>query len=80
MTEQEAQVVRNQALSDTDKYLLPDYPITPAGRLIVKAYRQKLRDWPGTAGFPDISTMPIKEDWNIYKPIEPPVVEEPIEG
>lgn len=69
MTESEARVVRDQALLDTDKYMLPDYPITPAGHLVVKIYRQKLRDWPEVPGFPDISTMPVPEDWSKYKPI-----------
>ena len=75
MTESEARAVRDQALLDTDKYMLPDYPITPAGRLVVRVYRQSLRDWPESAGFPDIATMPAAEDWSKYKPIEPAVID-----
>lgn len=75
MTESEARAVRDQALLDTDKYMLPDYPITPAEHLVVKIYRQKLRDWPEVPGFPDISTMPVPEDWSKYKPIEPAVID-----
>lgn len=36
---------RNLILQETDKYLLPDYPITEDQLLIVKDYRQKLRDF-----------------------------------
>ncbi len=35
---------RNILLNETDKYLLPDYPITPEKLEIVKEYRQKLRE------------------------------------
>ena len=75
MTETEARAVRNQALEATDKYMLADYPITPAGRLVLNVYRQALRDWPEVPGFPDISTMPVPEDWSKYKPIEPAVID-----
>ena len=36
---------RNQLLDKTDKYLLPDFPITPEQLEIVKEYRQALRDF-----------------------------------
>lgn len=75
MSEAEARAARDQALLDTDKYMLPDYPITPAGRLVVRTYRQALRDWTKTSGFPDISTMPAAEDWSKYKPIEVAVID-----
>jgi hypothetical protein len=64
---EEARAARDQALTDTDILILPDYPITHVGRLIVKTYRQKLRDWPSTEGFPDLSTIPQPENWSIYK-------------
>ena len=70
MSENEAREVRDQALLDTDKYMLPDYPITPAGRLVLKVYRQALRDWPESPGFPDVATMPAGEDWSKYKPVD----------
>lgn len=75
MTDAEARAARDQALLDTDKYMLPDYPITPAGRLVVRTYRQALRDWTKTAGFPDVSTMPVGEEWSKYKPIELVVID-----
>ena len=37
---------RNDLLKNTDKYLLPDYPITPDQIPIIKTYRQALRDTP----------------------------------
>ena len=36
---------RNLLLQETDKYLLPDYPITPDQLEIVKEYRQALRNF-----------------------------------
>jgi hypothetical protein len=36
---------RNLILGETDKYLLPDFPITPEQVEIVKQYRQALRDF-----------------------------------
>ena len=39
-----ARNTRNGILQLTDKYLLPDYPITPENLEIIKLYRQMLRD------------------------------------
>ena len=36
---------RNSILGETDKYLLPDFPITPEQLEIIKTYRQQLRDF-----------------------------------
>ena len=38
---------RNQILGETDKYLMPDFHITPEKLEIVKQYRQSLRDFTG---------------------------------
>jgi hypothetical protein len=35
---------RNEVLKDTDRFVLPDYPITDEERAKVIEYRQKLRD------------------------------------
>jgi hypothetical protein len=35
----------NSLLQLTDKYLIPDYPITPENLEIIKLYRQELRDF-----------------------------------
>ena len=70
MTEDEARALRNQAIAATDYLMMSDYPLTPAGKMLVSIYRQQLRDWPQTDGFPDIETMPKPEDWNKYKIID----------
>ena len=36
---------RNLILKETDKYLVPDFPITPEQLEIVKQYRKQLRDF-----------------------------------
>ena len=36
---------RNIISNETDKYVLPDYPITPENLDIIKSYRQQLRDF-----------------------------------
>ena len=36
---------RNKIWGETDKYLIPDFPITPEQLIIVKEYRQLLRDF-----------------------------------
>ena len=36
---------RNQLLKESDKYLLPDYPIASSNLELVKQYRQQLRDY-----------------------------------
>lgn len=67
MNPEEARVIRNQALAATDYLMMPDYPIIPAGRMLAGIYRQKLRDWPQSEGFPDVSTLPVPENWDVYK-------------
>ena len=37
--------IRNQLLKETDKYFLIDFPIAYEKQLIIKAYRQELRDF-----------------------------------
>lgn len=37
--------IRNKLLKQTDKYFLIDYPIDYNKQLIIKAYRQELRDF-----------------------------------
>ena len=38
---------RNQLLSASDKYVLPDYPIVSSNLELIKTYRQQLRDYMG---------------------------------
>ncbi len=37
--------IRNELLNKTDKYILSDYPITLEKQMIIKTYRQTLRDF-----------------------------------
>ena len=43
---------RDMKLTDTDKYLMPDYPISTEALEAVKTYRQALRDLPAQPGAP----------------------------
>lgn len=49
---------RDSLLSNTDKYLLPDFPINDEKLNKIKAYRQYLRNLPQNENFPDVE---IKE-------------------
>ena len=40
-----ARNIRNELLNKTDRYFLIDYPIAHDKQLIIKAYRQELRDF-----------------------------------
>ena len=37
--------IRNELLNKTDKYILSDYPITLEKQIIIKTYRQDLRNF-----------------------------------
>lgn len=43
---------RDMKLTDTDKYLMPDYPVNPEELAAITAYRQLLRDLPAQPGAP----------------------------
>ena len=36
---------RNKLLNESDKFMLPDYPITSNNIILIKDYRQQLRDY-----------------------------------
>ncbi len=40
-----ARNIRNELINKTDKYILSDYPITLEKQMIIKIYRQDLRDF-----------------------------------
>ena len=40
-----ARNIRNELLNKTDRYILSDYPITLEQQMIIKTYRQDLRDF-----------------------------------
>lgn len=52
---------RDNLLAQTDKYMLPDFPITDEEREQYKAYRQYLRDLPEQAEFPNITIKKFEE-------------------
>lgn len=47
---------RNKLLLESDKYLLADFPITPENLILIKEYRQQLRNYMET---PEINTSNI---------------------
>lgn len=59
---QEKRAERDNLLAQTDKYMLPDFPITDEKREQYKAYRQHLRDLPEQAGFPNVDVLSFG-DW-----------------
>lgn len=44
---------RDAELADTDRFLLPDYPIDPDLKPAILSYRQALRDYPATGIKPE---------------------------
>ena len=50
----EKRSVRDTYLKGTDKYVLPDFPITPEQKEKVLAYRKELRDLPEQKNFPNV--------------------------
>ena len=40
-----ARHIRNELLNKTDKYILSDYPISLSQQMIIKTYRQDLREF-----------------------------------
>lgn len=62
--EQKAALLREQRdklLYETDKYMLPDYPITEEEREEYRLYRQYLRDFPKMTGFPNIDLLSVED-------------------
>lgn len=51
---------RNSLIQETDKYLLPDYPIDADKLEEVKLYRQALRDLPSKTKKPSAAKWPVK--------------------
>ena len=60
-------IERNKLLSESDKYLLSDYPITSNNLILIQQYRQQLRNYMDSAyfssniilPFPDFPTLPF---------------------
>jgi len=51
---------RDALLSETDKFMTIDYPISDEDRNALRVYRQALRDVPQQEGFPDNVVWPEK--------------------
>jgi hypothetical protein len=49
---------RNKYLKLTDKYILPDFPLSDDLKISIVRYRQQLRDLPEQVGFPNNIVWP----------------------
>lgn len=58
---EEKRAERDALLAATDKYMLPDYPITEEERNKYKNYRKYLRDITKDNNFPNITILKIDE-------------------
>jgi hypothetical protein len=61
---------RNKLLYDSDKYLLPDYPITSSNLELVKQYRQQLRDYMNLEGVKNYNFNSIILDFPTFPILE----------
>ena len=61
--------IRDDLLSESDKYMLPDFPIDDATRELWKVYRQELRDLTSQEAFPD-------DLQNVVMPLAPDTIEQ----
>lgn len=59
----EKRAERDAILASTDKYLLPDFPITEEEKNLWIKYRKYLRDLPEGSDFPNVEVLTF-EDWN----------------
>lgn len=50
--ESQVRAERNMKITETDYYMMPDYPSNPQNLEELKVYRQALRDVPKQEGFP----------------------------
>lgn len=69
----EARAVRNQYLTDTDKYMIPDFPITETEEAQYIQYREYLRNYPETENWYEQNPLTFeewKEDLNATEQIK----------
>ena len=64
-----ARNIRNELLNKTDKYILSDYPITLEKQMIIKTYRQDLRD------FINNNEIKILAGENVFFPKQPDFID-----
>ncbi|HSH52629.1 MAG TPA: tail fiber assembly protein [Bacteroidales bacterium] len=62
-TAQQKRIERDSFLNATDKYLLPDFPITEQQKQEILKYRQKLRAITEQSENPEEWVMPEKPSW-----------------
>ena len=60
--QEQVRAVRNGLLDDSDKYLMPDFPIDDAGRELYIQYRQYLRDYTQSPDWWESEPLNF-EDW-----------------
>ena len=58
VTEESVRSKRDNLLNESDRYMLPDYPISDNGKQLWVDYRQALRDIPNQPGFPQEVNWP----------------------
>ena len=56
-------LMRNALLDETDKYMMPDFPIDEYKRILWQEYRQYLRDITKAKDFPDLQLQTF-DQWN----------------
>lgn len=69
----EVRAVRNQYLADTDKYMIPDFPITEEEEAQYIQYREYLRNYPETENWWESNPLTFeewKEDLNATEQIK----------
>ena len=54
-------IERNRLLNETDKYLISDYPITSNNLILIKQYRQELRDYIDSTYFSSNIILPFPD-------------------
>lgn len=59
--EAEVRAVRNQYLTDTDKYMIPDFPITETEEAQYIQYREYLRNYPETENWYESNPLTFEE-------------------
>lgn len=58
--DQRVRRIRDNLLDRSDRYMIPDFPISEEVREQWRAYRQALRDIPNQLGFPDSVIWPTE--------------------
>lgn len=57
---EEKRAIRNQYLTDSDKYMLPDFPVSEEERALWVKYREYLRNITKAPNFPNVDVLNFK--------------------